>query len=190
MFGSITKNQACFFSPNTEEELKTQIQGIFGIDVVTNPEKYLGLPTLVGKGKRRTFKEVVDRVHAKITRWSKRLLSIGGKEAFIKVVLQAVPMYTMQCFLLSKMLCQDITKVIRKFWWQSQENGKGLCWMKWGKICTPKAIGGIGFRDLHLFNKALIAKQGWRLMNHTDTLCYRVMKARYFPNTDFMNAKL
>ena len=35
----------------------------------------------------------------------------------IKVVLQAMPTYTMGCFKLPRTLCKDIEMLIRKFWW-------------------------------------------------------------------------
>ena len=46
----------------------------------------------------------------------------------------------------------------------------------------------MGFKNLHLFNLALLAKQGWRLITRPDSLAARVFKARYHPNTSFMNA--
>ena len=57
-------------------------------------------------------------------------------------------------------------------------------------MCTPKKDGGLGFRDLRAFNKAPLAKQGWRLQTNTHSLLHRVFKARYFPGHDFLNAEL
>lgn len=51
-------------------------------------------------------------------------------------------------------------------------------------------MGGRGFRDLHLFNIALLGKVGWRLVTDHTSLVARVFKARYFPNTNFLEANL
>lgn len=60
--------------------------------------------------------------------------------------------------------------------------------MRWDLLTRPKHSGGMGFKDLPLFNKAMLGKQGWRLINNPTSLCARVLKGRYFYDGDFMTA--
>ena len=50
-------------------------------------------------------------------------------------------------------------------------------------------MGGMGFKEIEKFNDTLLAKQVWRLINNTDSLCHRVFKARFFPNCSILDAK-
>ncbi|KAA3465419.1 reverse transcriptase [Gossypium australe] len=59
-----------------------------------------------------------------------------------------------------------------------------------GRICLSKDEGGMGFRNMAKFNVALLAKQGWGILNNPDSLVARVLKAKYFPNENFLNSCL
>ena len=48
----------------------------------------------------------------------------------------------------------------------------------------------MGFKDLSLFNDALLAKQTWRLLHDKSSLFYYVFKAKYFPDTSVMEEKI
>ena len=47
---------------------------------------------------------------------------------------------------------------------------------------------GLGFRDIHAFNLAMLAKQSWRLQKNPDSLCARVLKTKYFANSSVLDA--
>lgn len=50
-------------------------------------------------------------------------------------------------------------------------------------------VGGLGFRRVHEFNLALLAKQGWRLLTDPSSLMCQILKAKYFPTSTFLEAE-
>ncbi|KAA3472533.1 reverse transcriptase [Gossypium australe] len=179
-----------FFSSNTAEGAKNKISEVLGVQCSTNIEKYLGLPNVVGRKKKESFQNLKNKINQRICHWSSKCLSQRGKEVFIKSVLQAIPTYAITCFLLPKAQCGDLESIFAKYWWQRGKNKKGIHWCQWKFICRPKEEGGMGFRNMSQFNLALLAKQGWRIMNNADSLVTKVLKAKYFPNDQFLNSRM
>lgn len=135
------------------------------------------------------FRYLKERVIQRIKGWSSRLLSRAGKLVMLKNVIQSIPAYTISCFLIPKSLCQEIQRVMNAFWWQSQSsNNKGIRWLGWNKMCMSKNNGGLGFRDINGFNLDLLGKQCWKLVNEPSALVSRILKARYYPNNNFLQA--
>ena len=52
----------------------------------------------------------------------------------------------------------------------------------------PRRGEGLGFKEIENFNDALLAKQVWHMINNLDSLCHRVFKARFFPDSSILEA--
>jgi hypothetical protein len=78
-------------------------------------------------------------------------------------------------------LCDDLIKHIRAYWWGSERGRWKVQWILWIAMIKPKSHGGLGFKDLRLFNQTLLAHQVMRLSTYPHSLCAQVLKARYFP---------
>ena len=184
------ENSSVFFSHNTPHEKKCAMLNILGPMQDTRHGKYLGLPPIIGRSKIEVFAELKEKVGRKLAGWKGKLLSIGGREILIKAMAQAVPTYTMSCFLILKGLYEEIEGMIRKFWWGQRQDESKIPWVSWEKMCRAKSNGGMGFRNLQAFNLAMLMKQGWSLLSNPNSLCAKVFKARYYPNGNVLNSKL
>jgi len=98
------------------------------IDKVALAEKYLGLPTTLGRSTSEAFEFLPNRVRGLIGTWSGREASNAGREVLLKSVAQAVPTYSMSCFLLSKTTCKKIKTPISNYWWGGLADSKKIHW--------------------------------------------------------------
>jgi exonuclease III len=179
-----------FFSKNTKEEFKEFIASTARVRITSNFENYLGLPAIIGQSRSGAFAGLKGRIWERMQGWKETFLSQAGKEVLIKAVIQAIPTYTMSVFQLPKTLFKDINSLMSKFWWGHKENDSRIAWMSWSRLGRSKDRGGLGFRDLEWFNMALLAKQGWRLLQNPDSLAATVLKEKYYPHGEFLEASL
>jgi ribonuclease HI len=179
-----------FFSRNMSRAAQEDLSNIMGVKQVLGTGTYLGLPSMVGRSKKDTFAYIKDRIWKRINGWRSRPLSRAGKEVMIKSVLQAIPAYIMNIYLLPDTLISEIERMINAFWWSGGNNNGGIRWLAWSKLTRPKGEGGLGFRDFHSFNMAMVAKQGWKFMHDPTSLVARLYKARYFPKHSFLESNI
>ena len=106
-----------FFSKLISEEIRQHLKQALGVPEIKQYEKYLGLPSFVGRKKKASFNFIKERVWRKLQGWEEKLLSQAGREVLIKAEVQAIPTYTMSCFKLPIGLCNELESLIRKFWW-------------------------------------------------------------------------
>ena len=51
-----------FFSKNTGTSTQAEIKNIFGAQVIKQHKRYLGLPSLIGRGKKKAFNRIKDQL--------------------------------------------------------------------------------------------------------------------------------
>lgn len=87
-------------------------------------------------------------------------------------------------------LCNRIKSTLTRFWWDHSAEKKSMCWVAWDKLTKPKASGGLGPRDIQLFNQALLGKVAWRILTSPSCLLARVLTGKYCHKKSFLDAQL
>ncbi|XP_021866530.1 uncharacterized protein [Spinacia oleracea] len=121
--------------------------------VVNEREKYLGLPTYIGRSKKTVFQVIHDRLWRKIKGWKGRCLLRVGKEVLLKSIAQAIPTFAMQCFKLPKGVLDSMNSLCRNFWCGQKGYERKLSLIGLGKQCKSKDDGGLGMRDLAIIQQ-------------------------------------
>lgn len=96
----------------------------------------------------------------------------------------------MSVFKLPKRLCIELNMMLAKFWWGNNQKTNCVHWCSWEKMRDQKDRGGLGFRDFDCFNLALLAKQGWRLIQNPRSMVAMIFREKYFRSSSFLEAKL
>ncbi|KAL6176236.1 hypothetical protein ACLB2K_052871 [Fragaria x ananassa] len=91
----------------------------------------------------------------------------------------------MSVFKLPKGVWRGFQAKIAKFWWGKQGSKRGIHWCIWDLLCRNKKDEGLGFRDLEVFNQALLAKTVWRIVLCPDSMVNKVIRAKYVGNGDW-----
>ncbi|GJS37283.1 hypothetical protein Tco_0535665 [Tanacetum coccineum] len=111
---------------NVEDGMVKNAASKLGCLVLKTPFTYLGTKVGGNMSRKQAWKEVVDKVLSRLSRWKMKLLSIGGRLTLLKSV--------------------------RFFNGQDPKSNKAS-WVKWNKVLTPKDKGGLGVSSLFALNR-------------------------------------
>ncbi|KAL9286027.1 hypothetical protein AtEden1_Chr4g0281551 [Arabidopsis thaliana] len=107
----------------------------------------------------------------------------------LKSVLATMPTYTMSCFQLPTSLCKRIQSALTRFWSDANPEEKKMCRISWQRMTKSFKSGGLGFRDIQTFNKALLAKLSWRILTNPSCLLSKILLGKYCKNQSLLDCQ-
>ncbi|KAL3647239.1 hypothetical protein CASFOL_008207 [Castilleja foliolosa] len=153
------------------------------------PQGQLNYPTFsVLLGSPQTFKRTVTNVGEPFSHYFGKIVEPKGVKIIVKpsqlwftrknkgvanAVLNAIPTYYLSIHRLPGGVCRKLRSKIRNFLWGgSSGGGRKISWVSWEKMCLEKDNGGLGIIELDSFNKALLCKWGWRILERSGSVLW------------------
>lgn len=65
------------------------------------------------------------------------------------------------------------------FLWGGIEVKNNIHWVRWNDVCKEKDLVGLAIKSIKDFNLALLSKWQWKILEESNALWKRVLKARY-----------
>lgn len=94
-------------------------------------------------------------------------MSFAGRQVLISTVIAGITNFWSGAFILPKECINLIDKMCNAFLWKGTLEGKNVAW---DKVMLPKRNGGLGLRNLALWNKTCTIKLLWLLLFKTDSI--------------------
>ncbi|KAJ9542514.1 hypothetical protein OSB04_029020 [Centaurea solstitialis] len=158
------------FFCNVTPDVKAAILHSLPLQPGTFPIRYLGVPLSPTCLQVSDFSPLIDKVRGRIHNWKSKFLSFGGRKQLIQSVLHSMQLYWMMVFLIPSSVTHELEKMFRDFLWAQGDDARGKCKVAWEKVCTPISCGGLGFKRLALWNRALLTKHIWEILSHRNSL--------------------
>ena len=148
------------------------------------PIRYLGVPLSPRTLKASDYGGLITKVRNRILNWKSKFLSFGGRKQLIISVLQSFKLYWMAVYVFPSSVVHQLESLFRDFLWAHGDSSKGWCRIVWFLVCRPKEMGGIGFKRLSVWNRALISKYIWDLAYPKSSLWVRWVRHHYLQDTN------
>lgn len=91
----LNKEKSFYFNSIIPKEVRTTITKIARTRAHGNLEKYLGLPSCLGRNKAKHFQFLLNKTWPKISNWKNNFLLGVGRAVLLKAVLQTLSIYIM-----------------------------------------------------------------------------------------------
>lgn len=112
--------------------------------------------------------------------WKGKFFNQAGRTILTQTSLGSMATHTMSVFPMPKVLTDRMDSIQLKFWWSKDSNTRGVFLKSWDDVALPKDQGGLNIRKASIFNKALLTKLAWRMLDNEDAMWVQILCHKYF----------
>ncbi|KAF7124249.1 hypothetical protein RHSIM_Rhsim12G0080100 [Rhododendron simsii] len=183
------QKSSIFISPNSPPSLYSSISSSLHIPFSPSFGKYLGVNLDLTSKRKEIFQDIITRIDDKCQGWVSLLLNKVGRLSLLKHILTSMLVFHMSSLKFPVYVTKKISSILSNFFWSGASNKKSYHWKKWDSLFLSKSNGGLGVKDLQLFNQALLAKQSWRILDQPTCLFSSFFLSKYCHSTPFLESK-
>lgn len=125
--------------------------------------RYLGVPLCTKKLTLVNCEALIQQVRSQFNHWSVKTLSFSGRLLLIKTVIGGITNFWCSSFMLPSACIKRIESPCGQFLWKGNLEGGHSARVSWEVVTKPKECGGLGVKNLRLWNKACCLKLIWLL---------------------------
>ncbi|GKB53018.1 RNA-directed DNA polymerase, eukaryota, reverse transcriptase zinc-binding domain protein, partial [Tanacetum coccineum] len=162
------KRTIIFGCLNNEE--KQEILEVIPFKVENLPIRYFGVPLTSKRIRIKECKSLIEKVESRVFNWKNKCLSYAGRLMLVASVLESIHVYWASVIFLPDGVIKDINKILKDFLWNQNDGTKGRPKVAWKKVCRSKQKGGLGLKDLGVWNRAMIIKHLWHIITDKESL--------------------
>lgn len=181
-------SKSTLFLPGLSPEEMVQYS-TFSYQMGSLPVRYLGLPLLHRKLRKSDYSPVTDKIQAKFTSWSVKLLSFAGRLHLIFSVIYSMVNLWASAFALPNGCLKHIQSLCNTFLWSGNMEKRNSTKVSWADVCLPKEEGGLGLRNFHVWNKVLNLRLIWLIFMNSGSLWVAWMKEHMLKNRNYWLAE-
>lgn len=93
------------------------------------PFSLIGILLACNQRHCSTWTVVVEHMRSRLTSWKCRFLLIGGRITLINLVLNAIPVYYLSFYKISKVVLAEMIKLQREFLWCGGLDRRCISWV-------------------------------------------------------------
>jgi hypothetical protein len=160
---NLAKSSFFFFGSGVSFSLKVFLLDKLQMKEGHFPIRYLGVPLISSKLSASDCKALIDRISGRIGSWTSKNLSFAGRLQFLSSVLYSLQVSWSDIFILPKKIIRDISKRFNQFLWNGKDSDFAKAKVAWSDVCFPKKEGGLGLKNLEVWNRTSILRHIWNL---------------------------
>lgn len=148
----------CYFG-NVDIDTKNDALKYSGFVEGSLPVIYLGIPLVSRNLTARDCHPLISRICNRIGAWTSRSISQAGRLQLINVILFGVQGHWARCVFLPSSVLKKVQSTLFRFLWSGNISKRCMFKVAWKDCVFPKTEGGIGLKNMVVWNDAAILFQ-------------------------------